>query len=209
MSDKDPEESPSILVSKVASFISFCMKYFTLYRLLFQNNKNLIRRVEILTLFLCLLSLAMLFTVGYFPYWVAVIFCLLMAQRVIEFFLVYTQNFIFQKGIVFSKFYDRIHRGEWFMLMFGLSIFQVILAFSVWYRAISIHFPDAFNKHMEVVDCIYFTVSTFTTLGLGDVFPVGELPKALVLVQGLLTFFMIIIVFNGLNSVHFSKRDTK
>ncbi len=207
MTEKDPEESPSILVSTAASTVSFCMKYLTLYRGLFQNNKNLIRRVEVLSLILCAVSLVMLCTVHYFPYWVGAIFCIFMAQRVLEFFLVYTQNFIFQKGVVFSKFYDRIHRGEWFILMFGLSIFQVVIAFSVWYRTITIHFPDSFNRHLEIIDCVYFTVDTLTTLGLGDIAPVSMLPKVLVITQGVLTYFTIIIVFSGLNSVHFSEKD--
>lgn len=73
---------------------------------------------------------------------------------------------------------------------------QSFIRFLVWYVGIIIFFAGAFyllnvsDKQMGVIDAIYFSVTTFTTLGFGDITPNTVSGKILVILEVLLGYIM-------------------
>ncbi|MBU1683515.1 potassium channel family protein [Patescibacteria group bacterium] len=156
-------------------------------------------------LVLTAICIALLITIHQLPYWLAFVIAILLIQRVLEFVIVYSRNFILNRGRIFSEFHDMEKRGQWLILMFSLNIIQIILIFAIWYRLISFLDPSAFSSSLNILDSFYFSIVTFLTVGYGDITPLTALPKVLVITQAILTFYTIVIVINGLISIHFRR----
>ena len=120
--------------------------------------------------------------------------------------IVYARNFIYNKGRIFAHFENPTRCSEWLIIMFTLNIIQIVVIFAVWYRFISLADPAAFGQAMGVLDSVYFSAITFLTIGFGDITPQSDITKLLVLFQGGITFYTIVIVVNGLISIHFVKK---
>ncbi len=58
-----------------------------------------------------------------------------------------------------------------------------VLAFALTYYSIAEHRPDEFHGMHTRLDALYFTVTTTTTVGFGDINAAGQLSRALVVVQ--------------------------
>jgi len=156
----------------------------------------------IITTIICI---GLLITIHQLPYIAALIISILLIQRLIEFLIVYSRNFILNRGRIFSEFHDIQKRGQWLILMFSLNIIQIILIFAIWYRLISFLDPNAFSITLNILDSFYFSVVTFLTVGYGDIAPLAALPKVLVIIQNILTFYTLVIVINGLVTIHFKR----
>lgn len=156
-----------------------------------------------------LLCLSIFLTIGYLPYYIALALAILMAQRVVEFFLVYSRHFIFNQGVIFDHLPNANQRGQWFVIMFSLSIAQVILIFSTWYQLVSKIDPAAFSQQLGRIGSLYFSLVTFLTVGYGDIVPVSPLARLLVIFQGALTFYTLTIVINGMIAIHFSPNKNR
>ena len=148
----------------------------------------------------------LLLTIQYVPYWLAIIVCVLLIQRVLEFMIVYSRNFIFNRGRIFSIFHNHQKRGEWLIVMFALNVVQLIFIFAIWYQMISIANPEAFSHPLRVLDSLYFSFVTYITVGYGDIYPVSSLAKIGTIAQMSLFFYTLVIVINGLISIHFNKQ---
>ena len=157
----------------------------------------------IIITFICL---GLLLSIHLFPSWLALVIAILLIQRVIEFVIVYSRNFIHNKGRIFTHFENVTQRGEWLIIMFTLSITQIVIIFAIWYRLISLANPAAFTQSLGILDSLYFSTITFLTVGFGDITPLTALPKLLVIFQGILLFYTFVIVINGLISIHFMKK---
>ncbi|MFH0838381.1 MAG: ion channel [Patescibacteria group bacterium] len=196
----------SLLVNRFRDSIEFANRYFTLSRYLIRGDQDVFYRIEKMMLWIMAGSTAVLLTIHLMPKWLAVGLAILLVQRVIEFVVVYSRNFIFGRGRVFTDFKDAQQQGEWLIMMFSLNIVQMIIIFSIWYRLISLLNPEAFLEKLTVLNSLYFTVVTFLTVGYGDITPLSPLAKILVLIQVILTFYTLVIVVNGLISIHFRKK---
>jgi len=137
---------------------------------------------------------------GNFFLWLLAI---LLIQRVAEFFFIYSRHFIFNEGIIFSQFGSANELGRWLIVMFGLSLAQVTLVFAIWYQLVSWLDGAAFSQPLDILGSLYFSLVTFLTIGYGDVVPVSDLARLLVIAQGLLTFYTLVIVINGMITIHF------
>ena len=197
---------PSILVDSFRDFIGFANKHFTLSKYLIKGDHDLFFRIEIMMLSIIGLSILALSTLHYMPHWLLIVVSILFIQRIVEFFIVYSRNFIFNEGRVFTHFEDANRQGQWLLMMFSVNMIQMIIIFSIWYRSVSILNEGAFSQVLGVSDAVYFSMITFLTVGYGDIIPVSELARALVMFQSALTFYTVVIVINGLISIHFIKK---
>jgi voltage-gated potassium channel len=83
-------------------------------------------------------------------------------------------------------------------LVVGLPLFLVV--FAATYETIDGQQPDAFSESLNRTDGLYFTVTTFATVGYGDIAPVTQLARIVVTFQmliGLVTVGIIAKVILG------------
>jgi voltage-gated potassium channel len=78
------------------------------------------------------------------------------------------------------------------MLTLGLPLFLVLFAST--YCTIAAHQPHAFSESISRTDGLYFTVTTFTTVGYGDISPVTQLARIVAMVQMLAGLLVVGIV---------------
>lgn len=63
------------------------------------------------------------------------------------------------------------------------TILTFLCLFALLYLSLSVTDGSSFNEHLTRTDALYFTTSTFATVGFGDIAPVSELARAVVSVQ--------------------------
>lgn len=204
--DNQQPQHRSILVDGLSDMVEFANRHFTLSKYLVRGDKDVFFRIEKMNLWMMAICLCVLYTLQYLPRWLAIVLAILLVQRVFEFVIVYSRNFIFGRGRVFTDFRDPQKQGEWLIMMFSLNVAQIIVIYSIWYRLLSLIDSAAFMKELSVLDSVYFTIVTFLTVGYGDILPISVFARILVLSQCVLTFYTLVIVVNGLISIHFRKK---
>ena len=83
-------------------------------------------------------------------------------------------------------------------LIVGVPLLMVV--FAATYCTVSAQLPESFTEPLGRTDGLYFTVTIFATVGFGDISPVSELARVLVMTQmlvGLLTVGVIAKVLFG------------
>ncbi len=200
-------DNSTFLTKFFAGAVEFGNRHFTVSGLLFRDDKKVFAKIEMLLLLLTVLSVSVLFQIENFSFWPGLALCLIFSQRVFEYLIVYSRNFILSRGRVFTDFPDKKSRGEWIVIMFLLNLLQVILVFALWYRFLSLHIPSAFSQTIGVLDGFYLSVITFFTLGFGDIVPTAPVTKLIVSFQSFLSFYTLLIVMNGLIAHHFVGKD--
>ena len=199
----DPQQG--IIVTLFSHLIDFGNKWLTLGSWFFHSDKRIFFKLEMMMLVISLTCIGLLLTIHLFPSWLAITIAILLIQRILEFIIVYSRNFILSQGRIFSHFRNKQRQGQWLVLMFILNIIQIVLIFGIWYRLISILQPNAFSQSLDILNSLYFSIITFLTVGYGDIFPVTSLAKTLVMFQVILTFYIFLVVINGVISIHFKK----
>jgi voltage-gated potassium channel len=66
----------------------------------------------------------------------------------------------------------------------GLPVFLVV--FAATYVTVAHDQPGSFTEHLSRTDALYFTLTTFATVGYGDITPTSELARILVMIQMLI-----------------------
>ena len=170
-----------------------------------EEHDHVFKKLEALIVGITLICIGLFFTLHLFPFKVGLVIALLLVQRFVEFFIIYSRNFILNRGRIYSHFHDENLRGQWLIMMFGLNIIQLLFVFATWYHFISLNVSTSFNHSLSLLDSLYFSVVTFMTLGHAQLFPLSVLPKMLVILQSLSFFFILVVVINGLISLHFKR----
>lgn len=67
------------------------------------------------------------------------------------------------------------------VLSIALPLFLII--FAATYYLLSKQSPSSFNAHLGKTDALYFTVTVFSTVGFGDLVPVSDRARVIVMVQ--------------------------
>ncbi|WP_285727008.1 potassium channel family protein [Psychromicrobium xiongbiense] len=96
-----------------------------------------------------------------------------------------------------------ILRGARLFRLINLLI-TVVIAFSVVFYVVAVHFPGQFDGISTRIDALYFTLTTMTTAGYGDIHPTGQLAR--VLVSSALVFD---VVFLGMLGSELSRRVSR
>lgn len=203
--EENTPRNRSILISRYRDFIDFANRHLTLSKYLIRDNRDIFYRIEQMMLVILVISVVILCTLHLMPAWLAIALSILLAQRVLEFVIVYSRNFIFHRGRIFTDFKDPTQQGEWLIMTVSLNLIQLIIIFSIWYRLLGLMNPESFLGEMTVLNSVYFSIMTFLTVGFGDIVPLSQLAKVLVILQTALTFYTLLIVVNGLISIHFKK----
>lgn len=206
MSDAQTNANQSLLLTAFSWFIEWGNRYLTLSSWFLRKGGRIFVKLEILMFFVTAFCISSLFWIDRIHTVVAIFISIFLAQRLLEFFLVYTRNFILHRGRIFSEFSDDMIRGQWLLLIFSLNIIQILFVFATWYYLLNLHDNSAFTQVLNQLDSLYFSVMTFLTVGYGDIVPIDPLAKILVILQSAVTFFTLVVVINGLISMHFSKR---
>lgn len=63
------------------------------------------------------------------------------------------------------------------------SVLMFLCLFALLYMSVSLTDQLSFSEPLQRIDALYFTTSTFATVGFGDIAPVRPLARALVAVQ--------------------------
>lgn len=204
--EKEPQKHHTFIVHAFSAFIEWGNQWLTLSHWAFKPNEFIFVKVEAMMIAINTLCIGLLLVIHKVPAFFLPFIYAFFVQRIAEFVIVYSRNFIFKRGRVYSQMHSDLNRGVWLILMFSLSLVQVILVFASWYRSISFSNPGAFSQPLGILDSVYFSMVTFLTIGFGDIVPVSASAKILMISQGVLTFFTIAIVINGLISTHFGPR---
>lgn len=88
-------------------------------------------------------------------------------------------------GVILGREGRAVLRGQG-----GLRLLQLVLLFEVVvvlfglaYYSLSVHDPDQMAGVRTRLDALYFTAATMSTVGYGDVHPVGQLARGLATLQ--------------------------
>jgi len=193
----------SILVNLLSRFVEFGNNRFVLSRYIFKSDENIFHKLEGLIFIITLFCIGLWLWLDYIPVSISIVIAYLLIQRVVEFVIVYSRNFIFNRGRIYTHFQDPQKRGQWLILMFTMNVIQMTVIFAYWYQLISFLRPAAFSQHLGALDSLYFSLATFLTVGYGDVHPISAIAKIVTMAQITLTFYVLVIVINGLISIHF------
>jgi len=91
--------------------------------------------------------------------------------------------------------------GESFVVAFLASTFLAfVVAFSSLYWTLSLQDPQSFSEPISRVDSVYFTLTTLSTTGFGDIHPVSGTAKVFVCLQIVSGFLLVTIVLTTIVS---------
>lgn len=83
----------------------------------------------------------------------------------------------------------------------------VVISFASFFYAISVLYPSSFSSKLTILDSIYFSIITATTVGYGDISPISNLAKLFVMFEILFGMLYILFVVSMFLSV-FIKRQS-
>lgn len=109
-----------------------------------------------------------------------------------------------------SKMIKFCHSLERLLLVFGLLIGISILSFATDYTCLYQYNPDNFSGVSAYSDTYiynlyqftYFSVTTFSTVGYGDIAPVSEVARFVVMLEIFLSFFIIVFALANIKKIH-------
>lgn len=74
------------------------------------------------------------------------------------------------------------------------SVLLFVCLFALLHLSMSTTDPASFNEPLDRVDALYFTASTFATVGFGDIAPVTQVARAVVTVQMLAGLGVLVLI---------------
>jgi hypothetical protein len=147
--------------------------------------------IEFYVLFKTVLPIIFLAT-GFYHHLIAVI---ISGYLLIE-TIIYVSSLIFV-----SDMFVRARSYRRNILMLFMNYLEISLSFAVIYAGLGLlgdHLPG--DHSYTVIDHIYFSIVTSTTIGYGDIHPVTQLGKMMVCIQALLVVAFIVLFLNFFGS---------
>lgn len=113
-----------------------------------------------------------------------------------------------------SKLVKNCYSFERLFLVFGLIISVTIISFAIDYSCLFEYNELAFSgilkgpsSYLEKLpNFIYFSVTTFATVGFGDIVPVSGIARVLVLLEIFLSFLIIVFALTNINKIHINEK---
>ncbi|MDR0308994.1 MAG: hypothetical protein LBH87_03595 [Coriobacteriales bacterium] len=94
------------------------------------------------------------------------------------------------------------------------SVFATVILFAAIYSVIYLYVPDSFvglsgNTPLdECVNVVYFSATTFTTVGFGDIHPVATIARLFTIIE-MMAFFVFFVVLLGNHRVFIKPKNTE
>lgn len=114
-----------------------------------------------------------------------------------------------------ATYFVPLSRGNWHLVpkeFFGhpntYLIYSIILfpsiqvaGYATSYHQLSLYDPTSFNEPLSVIDTLYFSLVTLTTVGYGDIAPRTELARAIVTTQLIETMVFTVTVIGAVVNI--------
>ncbi len=112
-----------------------------------------------------------------------------------------------------SKLVTSCYAIEHLLWIFGLLIFISMLSFATDYTCLYQFDHSAFEGAPEYVQSylynlyhfFYFSLITFSTVGYGDISPVSEIARFIVMLEIFLSFFIVVFAFANIKKMHINE----
>tara|TARA_R110002167_G_scaffold2183_2_gene11176 strand:- start:1555 stop:2109 length:555 start_codon:yes stop_codon:yes gene_type:complete len=112
-----------------------------------------------------------------------------------------------------SKLIDICHSIKQLLLVFGSILFISIFSFATDYTCLFLFNNMAFegvsvhsNSYLSsLYHFFYFSVITFSNVGYGDITPVSEVAKFVVMLEIFLSFFLIVFALANIKKIHLNE----
>lgn len=112
-----------------------------------------------------------------------------------------------------SKLIKICHSLERLLVVFGLIIVIIIFSFATDYTCLYEFnqtafegVPDFLNTYLyNLYHFFYFSVITFSTVGFGDITPVSDVAKFVIMLEIFLSFFIIVFALTNIKKIHLNE----
>ena len=105
------------------------------------------------------------------------------------------------------------HKLSHVLTLFGFLILLIVLSFSFDYHALYATNVDSFKTSLtgnstfirQFFEFLYFSLITFSSVGFGDIVPIFVSGKIIVMLEVLLSFFVLVFGIANINRIHVDK----
>lgn len=105
------------------------------------------------------------------------------------------------------------HSLERLLLVFGLIIFIIIFSFATDYTCLYQFNQTTFegistfsNTYLHnLYQFFYFSIITFSTVGFGDITPISDVAKFVIMLEIFLSFFIIVFALTNIKKIHLNE----
>lgn len=147
-----------------------------------------------LTIFVILLSISVFlyfYSDQRYEIYIAIVFGAISVYFVVDFVLDFT-------SVAFVSRYPAAALRSVVMVVSGFA--RYCIAWGIIYYCVELISGPEFNNELRIVDALYFSFIAVTTTGFGDISPVGDLAKLLVVVQVTLGIYILAAVLTVMAS---------
>lgn len=110
--------------------------------------------------------------------------------------------------LLHGKYFRALSAASTLWLVLGQVIF-IEGNFARWYYGVSAVNPGAFDQKLAGIDAAYFTISTATTTGMGDIHPVSGVARSIVTGQMIASLYLVVIALGTAAQRVLASRGTK
>ena len=100
-----------------------------------------------------------------------------------------------------SKIIGESHQLTHILTLFGILIILIVLSFSADYQALYI----LNSANLQFFEFLYFSFITFSSVGYGDIVPISISGKLIVILEVVLSFFVLVFGIANINRIHVNK----
>ena len=112
-----------------------------------------------------------------------------------------------------TKIIGESHKLSHVLTLFGVLILLIVLSFSFDYHALYTTNVDSFKTSLtgntpligHFFEFLYFSLITFSSVGFGDIVPISVAGKIIVMLEVLLSFFVLVFGIANINRIHVDK----
>lgn len=112
-----------------------------------------------------------------------------------------------------SKIIGESHQLTHILTLFGILIILIVLSFSADYQALYILNSANFKFEtipnnlffLQFFEFLYFSFITFSSVGYGDIVPISISGKLIVILEVVLSFFVLVFGIANINRIHVNK----